>query len=75
MKKVKVIILAGALLSFGFGFTSCDSNSEDNATEQTLAQDGTWYCPMECEKDDDGNTIMHAEPGQCSVCEMDLVEI
>lgn len=50
--------------------TSCsgdDSEKSAESAEEAVAKK-EYYCPMKCEGDK-----MHAEPGSCSVCGMDLV--
>jgi transcription initiation factor IIE alpha subunit len=53
-------------------FASCGNNSNeksnDNATEQT--ENAMYQCPMKCEGDK-----MYDKPGQCPVCNMDLVKV
>lgn len=71
MKKVRTLIIAGTFLFTGFAVTSC--GGEQTAEVEQIAQEEVWYCPMECEVDENDEIITHAEAGQCSVCEMDLV--
>lgn len=70
MKK-SILAGIGALLFGAFMLTACSSGSEkeahDHATDH--AKEKVYYCPMHCEGDK-----TYAEPGNCPVCGMELVE-
>lgn len=66
MNKLKSLVIASALFLGGMAFTACSSDTATTETE--IAENVVYHCPMDCE---DGK--MYDEPGQCPVCEMDLV--
>lgn len=68
MKKSFFIIAGLFLLSIVY--SACNSQADkESAAAQTASKDGTYECPMKCE----GKKF--EKPGQCPVCEMDLVKI
>lgn len=67
----KQIITATFLLTVTMFMTSCGSNTSENKTEKTEQTKNTLYqCPMKCEGEK-----MYDKPGQCPVCNMDLVKV
>ncbi len=60
--KTKILYLS----FFAFLMASCGNKAEVKNEEVAKAQ---YECPMKC------TDSLFSEPGKCSVCEMDLVEI
>lgn len=68
--KGNILKLTFVLAIGSFALTSCGEKdiAENEKQEQTVEKG--YYCPMKCEGDK-----VHSEPGSCSVCGMDLVEV
>ena len=78
MKK-SIVLFAFVIATFAFVSCKGDAEEKEETAKETAVEDSevpaeemhmaSYACPMDCEK---GKT--YEAPGQCPVCEMDLVE-
>lgn len=68
MKK-NILKYAFVIAVGSFVLASCGESSTEAHEEHEHTAEKGYYCPMKCEGDK-----IHAEPGSCSVCGMELVE-
>lgn len=67
----KQIITAIVLFTVTLFIASCGSeNSESNTEKMEQTEETMYQCPMKCEGEK-----MYDKPGQCPVCNMDLIKV